>query len=206
MQLHQANQQASIVYTNYYFCDAGIKPKQIRKSAGSIIHSELKEDKVSAFASFKSRLYLKTEGFDSSFRLAEDKDLFYKLEEVGDIIYLDEPLYYYRIWPRGISQGFDAYVRSRDYRLIAIKNAVARRKASGVKQLKPKELRTLLAGIHLLQAEGILYSDKPISSKFVKHLAKAILLSPSANLKRKIKTTFLLTRAKRGILGLLGKR
>ncbi|GHA53466.1 glycosyltransferase family 2 protein [Pontibacter akesuensis] len=205
MQAHARHPEASLVYTNYYHCDVQLIPRRIRENAGSITYSDVLEDKVSAFVSFKSAAYSKTAGFDSFFRLAEDKDLFYKLEEVGDIVYLDEPLYYYRIWPRGISQGFGAYVRSRDFRLLAIENAVARRKVSGIKQIPSKELQRLKAEIHLLQAEGILYSEQPLGRKFLKHLYEATLLNPTGSIKRKIKAALALSRVKRKVLRLLKK-
>lgn len=56
-------------------------------------------NRVVAFASFKRSAYLKTSGFDATLRQAEDKDIFLKLEEVGDVGcvgFVDESLYQYR--------------------------------------------------------------------------------------------------------------
>lgn len=206
MQEHLKQPQASLVYTSYYYCDSALRPQRVRQHAGHILHSDLKEDKVCAFAAFKSAAYHRTAGFDAAFRLAEDKDLYYKLEEVGEVVYLDEPLYYYRIWDRGISQGFDSFVRSRDYRLTAIEHAMERRKKSGIKQLSETERRHLLAAIHLLQAEGIMYSEQPVTGKFFKHWYKAVRLHPTSKLKVKAKTLLLLSRVKRSLRRLLQKK
>lgn len=51
---------------------------------------------ISHFATFKKELYNKTTGIDSGIMRAVDHDLYYKLEEVGRVIYIDAPLYYYR--------------------------------------------------------------------------------------------------------------
>jgi glycosyltransferase involved in cell wall biosynthesis len=200
MLLHLSNPNASIVFTNLYRCDQHLQNCEPGNEAGPIINSNLLEDKVSAFISFKRAAYNLTTGFNQSFVLASDQDLYFKLEEVGDIIYLDEPLYYYRIWPKGVSQGFDNYVRSRDYRLRAIEDAVQRRKVSGMKMPEKHQLKKLLSEIHLLQAEGLVYSHQALGSKFLKHLGLAILYNPLGSINRKLKAAFILSRVKRALL------
>jgi hypothetical protein len=58
-----------------------------------IYHKKL----VSHFVSFKKSYYNRTIGMDATLRCAEDRDLYYKLEEVGKFLHLPVPLYYYRI-------------------------------------------------------------------------------------------------------------
>ncbi|NDK56224.1 glycosyltransferase family 2 protein [Pontibacter fetidus] len=197
MQAHALNPAASIVFTNLYRCNHTLKNCVAGNEAGAIMNSNLIDDKVSAFATFKRSAYDKTTGFSPEFKLASDKDLYFKLEETGDIIYVAEPLYFYRVWPKGVSQGFDNYVRSRDYRLLAIEKAVARRKVSGIKVPEQKDLNKLLSEIHLLQAEGLIYSEQRLGTKFLKHLGLAILYNPLGSINRKIKAAFILSRIKR---------
>jgi glycosyltransferase involved in cell wall biosynthesis len=197
MQAHVRNFNASVVFTNLYRCSPDMSTSEVCQEAGPVISNNLLENKISAFASFKRDAFNKTSGFDSKLTLASDLDLYYKLEEVGDVVYIDEPLYYYRIWSRGVSQGFDNFVRSRDFKLIAIKNALERRQLSGVKMPERKEIRKLLAEIHLLQAEGIMYSQQDIGRKFLKHLTLSVVYDPIGNIIRKIKTALLLSRIKR---------
>jgi hypothetical protein len=52
---------------------------------------------VSHFATFKRSFYLNTPGIDKTLLSAEDKDLYLKLEEVGELYYYDQPIYYYRV-------------------------------------------------------------------------------------------------------------
>lgn len=58
-----------------------------------IYHKKL----VSHFVSFKKSYYDLTIGMDASLRCAEDRDLYYKLEEVGKLLHIPIPLYYYRV-------------------------------------------------------------------------------------------------------------
>ena len=51
---------------------------------------------ISAFAAINRSLYDLTEGMNPNLRIAEDQDLYLKLEEVGAVRFLDLPLYYYR--------------------------------------------------------------------------------------------------------------
>ncbi len=57
------------------------------------------------FVSFKREAYFLTEGFEPRFRSAVDHDLFLKLEEVGNIGFLDQCLYRYRQHKKSVSQG-----------------------------------------------------------------------------------------------------
>ncbi|MEJ8757342.1 glycosyltransferase [Pontibacter sp. H259] len=196
---HAQYPSASLIYSTYYKCDGDLLPKEIEPNTRQVQFSDLLEDSISHLVSFKRQYYNLTEGFDSSFKLSEDKDLYYKLEEVGDVVFINQPLYNYRIWNKGISQGFDNYVKSRNYKLTAIDNALKRRKESRIKLPTKTQIHKLLAEIHLLQAEGLVYSQQPLGSKFLKHLGLAILYNPTASIIRKLKAVFVLSRAKRSI-------
>jgi glycosyltransferase involved in cell wall biosynthesis len=48
--------------------------------------------------------YNLTEGIDTRLKSADDFDLWYKLEEVGEFVFYNKPLYYYRVNQYGVSQ------------------------------------------------------------------------------------------------------
>lgn len=54
-------------------------------------------NRVDHFAVFKTNMYRLTKGADFFFFLAEDLNMYYKMEEVGEIGFIDMPLYQYRI-------------------------------------------------------------------------------------------------------------
>jgi glycosyltransferase involved in cell wall biosynthesis len=107
---HLSNPNLSIAFSNSYSCDADLSIKGQRKLKPPIKGKSLLDsfsDGVAGFhfASFKMSAYEKTDGIDPICLRAVDMDLYYKLEEVGNITFLNEPLYKYRIHDFGISLG-----------------------------------------------------------------------------------------------------
>lgn len=83
---------------------------------------------ITHFATFKKKYYEKTEGIGVFMLRAPDHDLFYKLEEVGKVYYVDKPLYYYR-QNTGInfSIGDENMIKAHAWDLYAMINACRRR-------------------------------------------------------------------------------
>lgn len=78
------------------------------------------------FMSFKLKNYRETKGIDASLKQSVDQDLYYKLEEVGKFVYLDKPLYKYRIHNVGISTGTNQ-LRALSWHYTTIIDACKRR-------------------------------------------------------------------------------
>lgn len=97
---HQQYPEASIVYSKYYYCNKDLLPIYISSHQQSIPEGssflQFKRGAISQFATFKKELYNRTSGINKELRVAEDLDNYYKLEEVGSTIFINEPLYYYR--------------------------------------------------------------------------------------------------------------
>ncbi len=128
MTAHLNHLSASLINSRLYFCDENLNIREewfTKKveSRGSL----LKEFCVSSFATFKRSFYTQTEGFNPKLRRSVDYDLYFKLEEVGEIELVDEPLYYYRLHKNGISQ-FDNSIKAHLYQIMTIKAAYQRRK------------------------------------------------------------------------------
>jgi len=103
---HEKHPEASLIYSNLYFCDLYLNIQYERKSK-IIENSDAYffdfEGNVSAFLSFKKEFYSKTEGINSYLQRAVDRDLLFILYEVGPAILLDKSFYKYRIHNNGIS-------------------------------------------------------------------------------------------------------
>ncbi|MDX5420397.1 MAG: hypothetical protein LPK49_11570, partial [Bacteroidota bacterium] len=168
-----------------------------------VVYSDILEGKVCHLLSYKRRHYDLTPGYDRFFKVADDKDIIYKLEEVGEVFFIDKPLYYYRISTRGASRGLEGLNKARDEKLIAARNAIARREKSGVKQIPAKAFTRLLSEHYLLQAEGYILMDKPLGRPFVACMLKSFTHHPFLNFKRKVKAALLLSRLKRMATSLL---
>lgn len=101
---HKSFPSASLIYSTHFLCDEELNVIKTNDrvgeiSAGESYLSSFNNDKVvSHFATFKTSLYRQTKGINQSLKRAVDQDLYYKLEEVGNFVYINEPLYFYRYY------------------------------------------------------------------------------------------------------------
>lgn len=111
VEFYKLNQDKNVssVYTLAYDCD--VNTMQVLQictiSRGkSTMPSALQEGRTANlnFQTFLRAKYLETAGFDVQLKAAIDQDILYKLEEVGEVLFLDKPLYYYRMNMQGISR------------------------------------------------------------------------------------------------------
>ena len=103
---HVAQPNASLIYSNLYYCDEDFKItglKKINQVPLNLPDFFNQADDISHFATFKKAAYLMTNGINTSLKTAEDQDLYLKLYDVGTVLLLDEPLYHYRIHSGGLS-------------------------------------------------------------------------------------------------------
>lgn len=118
---HNKFEKASIVFSNYYHCDEKLNVLSLKKPGvdkGKVNFSQLYERKINHFTTFKRSKYMETGGIDYILKRAIDQDLYIKLEEVGDVVYLDENLYYYRYHQNGISAFGNNYKALYWYMLV----------------------------------------------------------------------------------------
>ncbi len=96
---HVKNPQCSLIYsTHYNFDNDGII--DISENNGDLGQdndfSITSNSIISHLVSFKRDAFFKTKGIDY-INTADDVDLYLKLEEVGDVLFINKPLYYYRV-------------------------------------------------------------------------------------------------------------
>jgi glycosyltransferase involved in cell wall biosynthesis len=138
VEVHMSFEKVGLVYSNAVQIDAsgqikGLLNKSKKLKAGQTI---LDEDCAFHFATWKREYYeLCTDGFSSKFNIAYDLDLFYKLEEVSEVIYIDEPLYYYRIHGNNLSIGLNKLGSSISELLVAKFEAQSRRRQIDITKL-----------------------------------------------------------------------
>lgn len=129
MKAHELNPEMSLINSDCYWCDVNLNVIEKYKFNYPLNDGEHLLDKLSVgnFATFKKILYQRTSGFDANLRKAVDHDIFLKLDEVGKLGYVHEPLYLYRSNPIGISQNENG-IKAAQYSIIAKLNAYERRK------------------------------------------------------------------------------
>ena len=98
---HIMHLECSLIYSQYYKTDADMSIKEVSGHQHQIPPGKTFLDMpfsgaVSHFATFKTDLYRRTEGISPILKSAEDIDLYLKLEEVGQLLFIPQPLYYYR--------------------------------------------------------------------------------------------------------------
>jgi len=127
---HHKHSDASLINSTLYNTDKYLNVVSVSQYGCSIPKGEsfLSYRKgITSFATFKKDYYEKTEGIDPIMRRAVDHDLYYKLEEVGKVYYVDKPLYYYRHHGNNISLGEENMLTAHAWDIYAMVNACKRR-------------------------------------------------------------------------------
>lgn len=122
---HMKNPDASLIYSTYYVCRGkklkveGSKLKKITPipAGKTYLGGKMRKWRVSHLKVFKRSSYDKTSGLDEQLLKSVDNDLILKLEEVGKLIYIPQPLYFYRRREGSITSMFSK--RSKSYRAEA---------------------------------------------------------------------------------------
>jgi glycosyltransferase involved in cell wall biosynthesis len=187
---HVIHQNAALVYSTFYNCDENLNVIGEAKWVGSITKpsTNLHVDKISHLASFKKDYYNNTSGINPCMKAAVDKDLYFKLEEVGEVVFIDKPLYYYRKNKNGVSQLKNS-VSASEFNLSVIKEAYHRRKISGFPNIGIKEIRKREA-IHFHNI-ATLYAVDGKQKMAYSALIKSIIRDPIYKYSQKLKILFL---------------
>jgi GT2 family glycosyltransferase len=133
---HRDHPEAALVYSRYILYDRemsstlGVYGGAVPPRGTAII-----DGPVGAIRSFRRRAYRQTSGLDARLAYAEDRDLVYKLEEVGPLWFADAALYKYRETPG--SQSRDPHKREIGLvnTRLARRAALDRRSVRGVARL-----------------------------------------------------------------------
>ena len=130
---HLRRPDCGLIYSQFVFCHPDLTPRAMgfcaRIAPG---RSNLDAPSASHFKTFKTRDYLKTEGYDERILYAEDVDLVYKMEEVAGLDFVDKPLYLHRETPGSISRSKDKINTALLSRAKAKTNALKRRCRTGL--------------------------------------------------------------------------
>jgi len=115
-----------MIYSQFVYCDEALNPTQTGYCRQiPTDKSNIDSDAVSHFKTFKLNYYNQTEGFTEDIFYAQDKDISYKMEEVGRLKFIDKALYYYRVQPKSLQR--DANYAGLEYVTKAKISALQRR-------------------------------------------------------------------------------
>nr|WP_315027184.1 glycosyltransferase [uncultured Chryseobacterium sp.] len=94
-------------YSQMMLCNNHLIPNKVFSSTKQIYNSRYFFNcpiQFAHFFTFKKEIYLKTSGINPKLKSAVDQDLYLKILDYGDVKYIKEPLYLYRLHSNGISQ------------------------------------------------------------------------------------------------------
>ncbi|MEJ5050364.1 glycosyltransferase family 2 protein [Chryseobacterium culicis] len=95
------------VYSQMMICNENLVPEKVYAGTKQIYNNRYFFNCPIQFAHlfiFKRKVYLRTAGINATLKNAVDQDLYLKILEQGEVKYLKEPLYLYRLHSNGISQ------------------------------------------------------------------------------------------------------
>lgn len=134
VQAHRDHPEASMVYSGFYDTDENLVV--IGKRMGTPLHGVSALESCTwpfkHFVSFKKAKYDLTVGIDPLMKRSVDYDMYYKLEEVGEVVHIDKLLYYYRQNTHSISLNGGEY-KSRAWHTYSCVEAMKRRGLSDEK-------------------------------------------------------------------------
>ncbi|MDR1199767.1 MAG: glycosyltransferase family 2 protein [Prevotellaceae bacterium] len=137
VQAHIQHPECSLIGSRSYRCNANLQPygvtkyKMIPKGQSYLTfdcHAPYH------YATFKKQLYDKTEGISANVTHAVDQDLYFKLDEVGQVLFLNKILYKYRVHNNGISNSSNSFGKALFWHIILICEAYKRRGLQGADQ------------------------------------------------------------------------
>ena len=104
---HLTKPDHSIIHSTHFICNNLLERKRIadypRSLEPGIPYLLLNDGRIHHFASFKKSSYDQTKGISEFNKKAVDQDLYYLMEEIGPVFFIDKPLYEYRIHKQSIS-------------------------------------------------------------------------------------------------------
>ena len=125
----------SLMYSKYYLVDNLMNVLDVSSHQidlpDNISFLEFGEGAISHFVSFKKSFYDRTVGIDAYYKRAVDHALYYLIEEVGRVRFIDKPLYYYRANTGHNISTYDNSDAAFFWDIIIMSDACRRRGLSG---------------------------------------------------------------------------
>lgn len=154
IEMFQKKKETVLTYSRLMKCDQNLQPLKQFQSAMQVPNGDLNffncPVQIAPFVGFKKEVYLKCERMNPDLKIAEDQDLYFKMYEKGNVVFINQTDYLYRAHAGGISQN-ENKKNSYAYFAEAIFLAMKRRKLTEINGQKipdkyrdPQEIFDLL--------------------------------------------------------------
>lgn len=167
-------------YSKMLLCDENLSPKSVYGHTKQIYNNRYFFNypiQAAHFFTFRREVYLRTEGINPHLKRAVDQDLYLKVLELGDAVYIDKVLYKYRLHSAGISQASSKQSAKESFAEV-IYETMKRRKIRKIKNHKVPENYTTPEEVYKLidYQNGLLYRLK-LKLKLIFHKAQILIFS-----------------------------
>lgn len=132
VEIHLKNPEVGLVYTDQFMCNVALQPLKQESISRKIPkhESHLSFHGIGHLVSIKKSAYNKIPGLNPNLKVAVDQDLYYQMEEVAPIQFLNEKLYFYRQNMASISLNQNKH-RAWNQKIELIEQAIERRMKAG---------------------------------------------------------------------------
>ena len=186
---HQLHNSVSLIYSNHFRCNAQLKEPSLSTQTKRLNSPSYLQDtlgSVSHFATFKNNLYQKSRGINPAFNRAVDQSLYYALDDVGAFLFINKPLYFYRLHAGGISGSSDKFLRAKHWAIKAMKESFHYRIKNNIKNnISLKELKHRESDLSMNWVDY--YASQNEYKNMYCQLFHSIAKFPSQNILLKIK-------------------
>lgn len=124
---HLANPEVGFMYSGQILCDEKLEPVKEGGNRPLKEGESFLDTPMGQWRTYKFSYFAKTEGIDLDMPYVEDLDSIYKMEEVGSVKMIEQPLYYIRQLPNSICRAPRTSNLGKLSRAVAKLKAVARR-------------------------------------------------------------------------------
>jgi len=164
LEVYSQNDHIVATYSKMMICDENLMPQNVFGNTKQIYNDEYFFNcpiQFAHFFTFKKETYLKTSGINPDLKSAVDQDLYLKILEAGNVKFVKEVLYKYRLHSNGVSQG-DSKQTAKESFAYVIYEAMKRRGIKTINSINVPQRYRSSEEIYLLLTyqAGLMYRLK----------------------------------------------
>ena len=131
---HYVDQKTTAVYSQFILCDEHMNERKIFPGSEQVRNNDSLFFNVffeiNHFFSFRRDVYEKSGGIEPTLSSSVDQDLYLKIYDLGNVLFVKQPLYLYRQHEKGVSQNAEKKKKLYQNWDLILRNTAKRRNLS----------------------------------------------------------------------------